>query len=211
MLELIRESYESKRQPETLKEASGYLSRLTEGSYTRIWTRLVGEELLVDNRNDETIPVDKLSRGTREAVYCQPPYGSGWSLRPPWRLIPMVLDDVLVNFDGQRAHAAADLLCDFSRNGHQILMFTCHDHMRDLFYSLGADVKVLPHHGTSSIPTRCPVCIEVNRSKCIHRRKCKFRFRWRPKSHRRCLMTKSIPTWSTSCRPLSTTNDWRSD
>ena len=58
----------------------------------------------------------------------------------------MVLDDVLVNFDGQRAHAAADLLCDFARNGYQILMFTCHDHMRDLFHSLGADVRILPQH-----------------------------------------------------------------
>ena len=69
MLESIREKYESKRQPETLQEASGYLQRLTDGKYTRIWTRLVGEELLVDNSQDETITVDKLSRGTREAVY----------------------------------------------------------------------------------------------------------------------------------------------
>lgn len=48
MLEMIRESYESKLQPETLREASEYLEKLTEGRYTRIWTRLVGEELLVD-------------------------------------------------------------------------------------------------------------------------------------------------------------------
>ena len=25
-------------------------------------------------------------------------------------------------------------------------MFTCHEHMRDLFYSLGADVRILPRH-----------------------------------------------------------------
>lgn len=49
MLEAIRESYEAKRQPETLKEASGYLKELTEGHYVRIWTRLIGEQLLVDN------------------------------------------------------------------------------------------------------------------------------------------------------------------
>ncbi len=146
MLELIRESYESKRQPETLKEASGYLSRLTEGHYTRIWTRLVGEELLVDNKSDETIPVDKLSRGTREAVYLSLRMALVGAYARRGAVIPMVLDDVLVNFDGQRAYAAADLLCDFSRNGHQILMFTCHDHMRDLFYSLGADVRILPDH-----------------------------------------------------------------
>lgn len=60
--------------------------------------------------------------------------------------IPMILDDVLVNIDGQRAKAAAELLCEFSRNGYQILMFTCHDHMRDMFHLLGADVRILPQH-----------------------------------------------------------------
>jgi uncharacterized protein YhaN len=146
MLEMIRESYESKRQPETLKEASTYLSRLSEGKYTRIWTRLTGEELLVDNAEEETISVDKLSRGTREAVYLSLRLALVGAYARRGAVIPMVLDDVLVNFDGRRAHAAAELLCDFSRNGYQILMFTCHDHMRDMFKSLGADVRTLPSH-----------------------------------------------------------------
>jgi uncharacterized protein YhaN len=146
MLEMIRETYESKRQPETLKEASTYLNRLTEGKYPRIWTRLVGEELLVDNGEDETIPVDKLSRGTREAVYLSLRMALVGAYARRGAHIPMVLDDVLVNFDGHRAQAAAELLVDFARNGYQILMFTCHGHMRDLFYELGSDVRVLPRH-----------------------------------------------------------------
>ena len=158
MLEMIRESYESKRQPETLQEASGYLDRLTEGRYTRIWTRLVGEELLVDTSNEETIPVDKLSRGTREAVYLSLRMALVGAYARRGATIPMVLDDVLVNFDGQRARAAADLLCEFSRNGYQILMFTCHDHVRDLFHSLGSDVRILPSHKevveANAMPTR---------------------------------------------------------
>ncbi len=146
MLETIRESFESKRQPETLREASVYLERLTEGHYTRIWTRLVGEELLVDNAKDETITVDKLSRGTREAVYLSLRLALVGAYARRGAVLPMVLDDVLVNFDSQRARAAAELLCEFSRNGYQILMFTCHEHMSDLFDSLDAKVKVLPPH-----------------------------------------------------------------
>jgi len=146
MLEIIRESYESKRQPETLKDASNYLDRLTEGRYNRIWTKLIGEELLVDNSDEETIPVDKLSRGTREAVYLSLRLALVGAYARRGATIPMILDDVLVNFDGQRAHAAAEVLYDFARNGHQILMFTCHEHMRDMFHSLGADVRVLPKH-----------------------------------------------------------------
>ena len=146
MLESIREKYESKRQPETLQEASSYLSRLTEGHYTRIWTRLVGEELLVDNKNDETITVDKLSRGTREAVYLSLRLALIGAYARRGAVLPMVMDDILVNFDSVRARAAAELLVEFSRNGYQLLMFTCHEHMRDMFHSLGVNVKVLPHH-----------------------------------------------------------------
>ncbi len=112
----------------------------------RIWTRLVGEELLVDNAEGDTIPVDKLSRGTREAVYLSLRLALVGAYARRGALIPMVLDDVLVNFDARRTRAAAEVLFDFSQNGYQVLMFTCHDHMRDLFHELGADVRILPDH-----------------------------------------------------------------
>ena len=146
MLEAIREKYESKRQPETLQEASNYLSRLTDGHYTRIWTRLVGEELLVDNQNDETITVDKLSRGTREAVYLSLRLALIGAYARRGAVLPMVMDDILVNFDSKRARSAAELLVEFSRNGYQLLMFTCHEHMRDMFHELDVSVKILPSH-----------------------------------------------------------------
>lgn len=146
MLEVIRESYESKRQPETLKEASGFLARLTEGTYTRIWTKLIGEDLLVDSADGDSISVDKLSRGTREAVYLSLRLALVGAYARRGAVVPMVLDDVLVNFDGRRIQAAAEVLSEFSRQGHQILMFTCHDHIRDVFHELSADVRILPDH-----------------------------------------------------------------
>jgi uncharacterized protein YhaN len=146
IFELIRESYESKRQPETLKEASNYLGRLTNGKYLRIWTRLVGEELLVDNAAGESLAVEKLSRGTRETVFLSLRMALVSAYARRGALIPLVLDDVLVNFDGNRAQCAAEVLMDFAKHGYQILMFTCHAHMRDMFWKLGADVRILPHH-----------------------------------------------------------------
>jgi len=146
MLEAIREGYESKRQPETLREASGYLEQLTDGRYKRIWTRMTGEELLVDHGDEETITVDKLSRGTREAVYLSLRLALISVYARRGALLPLILDDILVNFDAVRSHRAAEVLMQFARNGYQILMFTCHDHMRDMFHELGADVRILPHH-----------------------------------------------------------------
>ena len=157
-LDTIKETYEAKRQPETLLEASKYLKRLTEGQYTRIWTRLTGEELLVDNAQGETLAVEHLSRGTREAVYLGLRLALVDAYARRGAVLPMVLDDVLVNFDADRARAAAEVLRDFAAQGYQVLMFTCHDHIRDLFHHLDVDVRVLPHHRDvvdhNAIPTR---------------------------------------------------------
>ena len=68
--------------------------------------------------------------------------------------LPLVLDDVLVNFDADRAKAAAAVLRDFAAAGHQLLVFTCHEHILKLFKSLKVPVSRLPSnaiHGPTSI------------------------------------------------------------
>jgi uncharacterized protein YhaN len=56
-LERIREDYEQHRQPETLREASGYLNQLTGGRYTRIWTPLAHDILFVDTAEGQPLSV----------------------------------------------------------------------------------------------------------------------------------------------------------
>ncbi|MEE2642099.1 MAG: hypothetical protein VX768_15835, partial [Planctomycetota bacterium] len=45
-----------------------------------------------------------------------------------------------------RAREAALALKNFSAKGFQVMMFTCHDHIRDMFMDLECDVRELPHH-----------------------------------------------------------------
>ena len=52
MLETLRQEYEQTRQPETLREASGYFERLTNGRYRRIRSALEGDRLVVDDATD---------------------------------------------------------------------------------------------------------------------------------------------------------------
>jgi hypothetical protein len=52
---------------------------------------------------------------------------------------------VLVNFDTLRAKAAASLLAEFASEGHQVLVFTCHEHIAQLFESLAARMIDLPN------------------------------------------------------------------
>ena len=71
LLDTVRETYEHQRQPETLAEASGYLNRLTDGRYPRIWTPFGQAALCVDDRNGAS-PVGRQtqSRHPRTGVPC---------------------------------------------------------------------------------------------------------------------------------------------
>lgn len=144
LLRQVYKRYEKDRQPETLKEASVHLRRMTQDKYTRIWTPLDQDVLFVDDPHHLSIPVDQLSRGTREQLFLalRLALASGYARRGCQ--LPLVLDDVLVNFDESRTRAAAEVLMDFGHAGHQVLIFTCHEHVMQLFGELGADIRRLP-------------------------------------------------------------------
>ena len=142
----IRENYQRDRQPETLQEASDYLERLTQGRYMRVWTPLDEDILLVDDGEGNPRSVDVLSQGTREQLFIclRLALAAGFARRGT--VLPLIFDDVLVNFDVQRAQAAAEVMRDFAAAGHQVLLFTCHEHIQKLFKSLKVSVDVLPAH-----------------------------------------------------------------
>ena len=144
MLDSIRTTYELHRQPETLQEASGYLDRLTEGRYRRVWTPLGEHALRVDDAEGHSLPVEVLSRGTREQLFLSLRLALASSYARRGAPLPLVFDDVLVNFDSDRAKAAAGVLRDFAAAGHQMLVFTCHEHILKLFKSLKIPVSRLP-------------------------------------------------------------------
>ena len=158
-LDAVRISYESERQPETLADASSYLKRLTGGRYRRIWTPFGESSLRVDDRQDRTFQVESLSRGTREQVFLSLRLALAAVYARRGAALPVILDDVFVNFDAKRARAAAEAICEYATAGRQVLIFTCHDHIHDLFLGFGVDVRTLPTpdevvvHGAAVAPT----------------------------------------------------------
>lgn len=147
MLEQVCEVYETQRQPETLREASGFLKQLTGGKYTRIWTQLGKNQLRIDNQAGQALPLEVLSRGTREAVFIALRLALASAFARRGISVPLVLDDVLVNFDSHRAQLAAQVLKDFAAMGHQVIMFTCHEHIMQMFHQINVQVRVLPVQG----------------------------------------------------------------
>ncbi|HTU23925.1 MAG TPA: AAA family ATPase [Pirellulales bacterium] len=143
-LESVRSVLERERQPEVLREASSYLAELTAGRYRRIWTTLGGQALSVDDADGNPLTVDVLSRGTREQIFLSLRLALVSAYARRGIRLPVVMDDVLVNFDVIRAKAAARVLAEFARAGHQLLIFTCHEHLARLFHDADVEVRTLP-------------------------------------------------------------------
>lgn len=144
LLDDIRKTYERERQPQTLFEASEILEVLTEGRYRRVWTPLGEETLFVDDAEGNTLEVTWLSRGTREQLFIAIRLALAAAFLKHGTMLPLILDDVLVNFDTQRALAAAKLLQDVAASGRQIFLFTCHEHICRIFQRLDVPVRILP-------------------------------------------------------------------
>jgi uncharacterized protein YhaN len=147
LLEDVCGTFERERQPETLREASSFLSQLTDGKYTRIWTPLGTNQLKIDDTEEKSLPLDVLSRGTREAVFIALRLSLAAAYARRGVMLPLVLDDVLVNFDGERAVHAARTLKTFAELGHQVMMFTCHEHIVDIFHEIDVEVRMMPAQG----------------------------------------------------------------
>ena len=60
--------------------------------------------------------------------------------------LPVILDDILVNYDQERTEAAVETLLQFSEKGHQVIMLTCHQHLAELFSQKGVDPVMLHTH-----------------------------------------------------------------
>ena len=56
----------------------------------------------------------------------------------------------------KRAEATVELLCDFAKEGRQLLFFTCHEHIKQMFVQASVDIRMLPAHGKpgTKIPRR---------------------------------------------------------
>jgi uncharacterized protein YhaN len=64
-------------------------------------------------------------------------------------ILPLILDDVLVNFDTKRAGAAIQVLRSVAESGQgrQIFLFTCHEHICQMFQKVNIPVRQLPSVG----------------------------------------------------------------
>ncbi len=77
-------------------------------------------QLRIDNSAGQALPLEVLSRGTRETVFIALRLSLAAAYARRGVMLPLVLDDVFVNFDRARTLAAARVLRDFAALGHQV-------------------------------------------------------------------------------------------
>jgi uncharacterized protein YhaN len=133
--------YEQERQPEVISRATGIFSRLTGGAYVKIRKPAESDELLLVGANGATRKVLELSRATREQLYLAMRLGLIEQYEEKTEKLPLVFDDILVNFDKTRLDSALAAIFEFARK-RQVILLTCHQNIHSLLLKYGAnDIK----------------------------------------------------------------------
>jgi uncharacterized protein YhaN len=130
------------RQPAVLEDASSSFERVTGGAYRRIIQDESGQSLEVLDRAGQKKRPEELSRGTAEQLYLCLRLALASEFTRRAESLPIVMDDVLVNFDPERAEAVARELAHYSAR-RQILLFTCHPETAKLFTDVAPGTPVI--------------------------------------------------------------------
>jgi len=142
LLQHARQKFEQERQPSVIQHAQRFFTMVTNHRYERLFAPL-GEQTItvIDSTGREKSPAD-LSRGTREQLYLALRFGLIRAFGEHAESLPVVVDEILVNFDPERAQRAAQAFADLART-NQILVFTCHPPMIDTFVSAYAETQII--------------------------------------------------------------------
>ena len=139
ILEKAKGKYEIEKQPEVIKNSSKYFSKITDGKYTRISASLEDKDVSVFDSHERSKKLLQLSRGTKEQLLISLRLGFIEEYEKTSEPLPLIIDEVLVNFDPSRAKQTAKVLHKFAEN-RQVLIFTCHPITKEYFEGLSVNV-----------------------------------------------------------------------
>ena len=124
ILRRTQDRYERERRPKVIEEAEKFFGEIT-GSRYRLISPPGETRLELESSDGSRKTLDELSRGTAEQLYVSLRFGYICELARQGQVLPVIMDDVLANFDPQRARGAARGIARLTES-HQVLLFTCH-------------------------------------------------------------------------------------
>ena len=141
------ERYREENQAPLLASTSTLFERLTLGAYSGVRAGFDAHDrpLLRCVRNGSEVEVEGLSDGTRDQLYLSLRLASLLRRAELAEPMPLVLDDVLIQLDDQRAAAALGVLAEVART-MQVLFFTHHARLVELAERTVAADELVVHH-----------------------------------------------------------------
>ncbi len=136
------ERYREANQSPVLERASRLFTRLTVGSFAGLQSDYdeEGDPLLIGVRpNGRRLQVHEMSSGTRDQLYLALRLATVEEWVERSGPMPFIVDDILVNFDDDRARATLEVLAQFGGK-NQVLLFTHHGRDRQHASELGIPV-----------------------------------------------------------------------
>ncbi|HEX2974898.1 MAG TPA: hypothetical protein VHO68_03090, partial [Bacteroidales bacterium] len=121
----VRGKFEREQQPEVIRNTSGLFSKITNGNFARIGVSMDKKEITVFDSRDMGRNIGQLSRGTREQLLLTMRLGFIREYEKTCEPLPLVVDEIFVNFDPERTHKTAEIFEEFACD-RQVIIFTCH-------------------------------------------------------------------------------------
>ena len=135
VLHIAIEKHREKTRAPVLTIASDFFRELTLNSYSglRVEEDDHGKPLLVGCKSDSclTVPVDGMSEGTCDQLYLALRLASLQLEVEPRKDLPLIIDDILIQFDDARSAAALHILARIARQ-RQVIFFTHHEHLLEI-------------------------------------------------------------------------------
>ena len=132
---VLRESierYRQRSQGTVLDRAAGVFSRLTLGSFEGLRIDYDDQDQAVLRAirpgGTEAVGVEGLSLGTADQLYLALRLASLEAYLESHEPVPLIVDDILIQFDDERAAAALEALAEVARRT-QVILFTHHEHV----------------------------------------------------------------------------------
>jgi uncharacterized protein YhaN len=128
-----------------LASAGHLLAGLTMGAYPSIMSEEGADgraRLIAVDREGREVPVDALSEGTRDQLFLALRLATLEESLARTEPMPLIADDILVEFDDVRTPAALSVLAELATKT-QILLFSHHQFVADAASAMGDQVRVV--------------------------------------------------------------------
>ncbi|MFP4683144.1 MAG: hypothetical protein ACLFMW_05750, partial [Ectothiorhodospira sp.] len=146
LLRRALDRFRERSQGPMVEAASRHFALMTRGRYPRLETDDTQDPpvLRAVREDDRRVDVDGMSEGTRDQLYLALRLAALELRRAAQPGMPLILDDVLMTTDDERAARVLQALAAFAEGG-QVLLLTHHRHLLDVARAAVGDARLCIH------------------------------------------------------------------